>query len=66
MKITIIETKTISTEIEVDADSVEQAQELYNEGKYAYKFANEFIDEWDASEDQVQFLVNDEIIINWK
>ena len=64
MKITIIETKTISTEIEVEADSVEQAQKLYNEGEYSDEFSREELEQWNVIDDQSQFLVDDEIVIN--
>tara|TARA_B100000614_G_scaffold37811_1_gene30182 strand:- start:14123 stop:14923 length:801 start_codon:yes stop_codon:yes gene_type:complete len=66
MKITIIETKTISTEIEVEADSVEQAQKLYNEGEYSDEFSREELEQWNVIDDKSQFLVDDEIVINWE
>ena len=62
MKITIIETKTISTEIEVEADSVEQAQKLYKEGEYSDKFSREEMEQWNVIDDKSQFLVDDEIV----
>ena len=62
MKITIIETKTISTEIEVEADSVEQAQKLYNEGEYSDEFSREEMEQWNVIDDKSQFLVDDEIV----
>lgn len=66
MKITIIETKTISTEIEVEADSVEQAQKLYNEGEYSDEFSREELEQWNVIDDKSQFLVDDEIVVNWE
>jgi len=66
MKITIIETKTISTEIEVEADSVEQAQKLYNEGEYSDEFSHAEIEQWNVIDDKSQFLVDDEIVIDWE
>lgn len=66
MRITIIETKTISTEIEVEADSVEQAQKLYNEGEYSDEFCREEMEQWNVIDDKSQFLVDDEIVVNWE
>ena len=66
MKIEIIETKTISTLIEVEADSVEQAQKLYNEGKYSDEFSHAELEQWNVIDDKCQFLVDDKIVVDWE
>ena len=66
MKIEIIETKTISTLIEVEADSVEQAQKLYNEGKYSDEFSHAELEQWNVIDDKSQFLVDDKIVVDWE
>ena len=63
MKITIIETKIISTEIEVEADSVEQAQQRNNVGEYSDEFAREELEQWNVIDVSCQFLVDGEIVV---
>jgi len=55
MKITIIETKTISTEIEVQVDSLEQAKELYYNGEYSDTFSDAELQQWNVVDDSVEF-----------
>lgn len=55
MKIKIIETKTISTEIEVQVDSLEEAKELYHNGEYSDTFSNAELEQWNVVDDHVKF-----------
>lgn len=58
MKIIIIETKTIETEIEVEADSVEQAKKLYDSGEYDDDFTREELEQWNVIENNTRFLID--------
>jgi hypothetical protein len=55
MKITIIETKTISTEIEVEVDSLEEAKDLYYNGEYSDAFSDAELQQWNVIDDSVEF-----------
>ena len=58
MKIIIIETKTIETEIKVDANSVEEAKKLYYAGKYEDDFTREELEQWNVIENNTRFLID--------
>ena len=55
MKITIIETKTISTEIEVQVDSLEEAKDLYYNGVYSDAFSDAELQQWNVVDEYVKF-----------
>ena len=58
MKIIIIETKTIETEIEVEVDSLEEAKKLYDSGDYQERFDHEELNQWNVIEDNTRFLID--------
>ena len=62
MIIKIIETKTISTEIEVEVDSIEQAKDLYYNGEYSDAFSDAELQQWNVVDDSVEFENESSII----
>jgi hypothetical protein len=50
MKFTITESKLIATTIEVEANSIEEAERLYNEGVYSGQFEHEELEQWNVIE----------------
>lgn len=50
MKFTITESKLIATTIEVEADSIEEAENLYSEGMYSGELQHATLDQWNVIE----------------
>jgi hypothetical protein len=50
MKFTITESQLIATTIEVEADSIEEAEKSYHEGMYSDKLQLAALEQWDVME----------------